>query len=360
MNTKDNHQLWGKQYNWKLTEIFTTQERIAKEIAQALELTLTSEEESRLTKRYTANTEAYQAYLKGRLHLHKWSEEDFNQAIGYFEQAISADPNYAPAYAGLADTYLMVGWRGMRLLEEVLPRMRAAAKKAVEFDDSLAAAHVSVGFVKICDGEWLAAEQEFKRAIELNPDYADGYSTLATSYLLPLERVDEAIIEMKRALELDPMSAWMNFKMGFTLLMARSYDEAINYFGVGLEIDENFELARYHLGRTYVEKAMYDEARVQFEKTGIFPPYFAAVSGRKEEALKSLTVFEGRAPEDWIAVTYCVLGEKDRAFEWLEKAIRERGLASPLLTFIKVDPIWDPLRSDPRFQDLLLRMNLEP
>ena len=364
VDTKDNHQLWGKQYNWKLTEIFTTQERIAKEIAQALELTLTSEEESRLTKRYTANTEAYQAYLKGRLHLYKWSEEDFNQAIEYFEQAISADPNYAPAYAGLADAYQTLGWLGMRPLEEVLPRMRAAAKKAVELDDSLAAAHVSAGCVKIWDGEWLAAEQEFKRAIELNPDYADGYSTLAANYLLPLGRVDEAITEMKRALELDPMSAWMNFLMGFTLLMARSYDEAISYFGTGLEIDENFELARYHLGRTYVEKAMYAEARVQFEKTypkfGIFPPYFAAVSGRKEEALKSLTVFEGRVPEEWIAVTYGVLGEKDRAFEWLEKAIEQHGAASPLLTFIKVDPIWDPLRSDPRFTDVLRRMNLEP
>ena len=361
--------LWGEQYKRKFTDIFALQEEISEEISEKLRLRLTGQEKKRLTKRYTENTEAYQLYLKGRYYWNKRTQEWIRKGIECFQQAIDLDPNYALAYAGLADSYALLGSATVGLSpHEVYPKAKAAAMKALELDDSLAEAHTTLGFFRLLyDWDWAAAEQEFKRATELNPNYAsahDGYGF----YFKVMGQLSEAIRECKRAQELDPLSLFINISLGWVYYFSRRYTEAIEYGKKILEMDPNFFGAYWLTGVAYQQEGMYSDAIASFQKAislsggGLnFVAYLGqvyAIMGQKAEAYKTLDELKKLSQQRYvspfyIAVIYIGLGEKDQAFEWLNRACEER---SSLLAFVKVEPMFDSLRSDPRFAQLQRRI----
>jgi serine/threonine protein kinase/tetratricopeptide (TPR) repeat protein len=362
-------QLWGVQYNRKMADIFVLQEEIAGEIAEKLKLQLTGEERKRLTKRATGNKEAYQLYLKGRYWWGKRTPQGFSKAIEYFQQAIAIDPKYALAYSGLADCYSLSPTFAFVPPKEAYPKAKEAALKALEIDDSLAEAHTSLARVKAThDWDWSGGEKEFQRAIALNPDYAMAHMSYGL-ILTNTGRFEEGIRESQRAMELDPFALYTNWILGVVYLVARKYDQAIEQFRKTLELDPNFFVAHTSLGGALVQKSMNEEGIAELEKAvAIFPGNFSlaylgsgyAVAGRRPEAQKVLDRLNEIAKEKYVpafhrAIVYAGLGEKDKAFEWLEKGYEERFIVS-----MKVDPVYDPLRSDPRFADLLRRMNLQP
>jgi tetratricopeptide (TPR) repeat protein len=369
VDARDNSHIWGQQYSRKSADIFALQGELAKEITSMLRTRLTGEEEKRMAKSYTANPEAYQDYLKGRYWWNKRNKEGSNRAIEYFQQAIAKDPNYALAYAGLADCYSGLPFNASVAPKEAIPRAKEAAQKALEIDDTLAEAHASLGFIRtIYDWDWPGAEKEFQRAIELNPNYAIAHRW----YSLALEftgRLEEAIAEDKRALELDPLSLPINAYTGLTFYDVRQFDQAIEQEHKALELDPNFILAHDFLGLAYVQKSMRKEGIAEFEKALVIAPGDAlslgelgnayALGGKRAEAQKALDQLNELSKQRYVPAMARVvvdvgLGEKDKAFEWLEKAYEERFVIQ-----IKVDPQFDPLRSDPRFTDLLRRMNLQ-
>ncbi|HYE66088.1 MAG TPA: protein kinase, partial [Pyrinomonadaceae bacterium] len=365
-------QLWGEHYDRKPADIFAVQEEIAKEITENLRLRLSGEQKKQLTKRHTENAGAYQLYLKGRYHLNKRTEEGFKKGIEYFQQAIDMDINYALAYAGLSDSYILLERYGVLKPKEAIPQAKAAVLKALEIDDSLAEAHTSLAYAKlIYDWDWLAAEGEYTRAIELNRNYATAHHWYGW-HLSHTGRHAEALAEMKWAQELDPLSLIINTNMGTILYFARRYDEAITQLQKTLELDASFIVAHQWLGRAYEQKGMYVEAiaehRTVLNILGNEPESLAslghasAVSGRSGEArkvvdkLRKLSKRRYVSPY-WIAIIYTGLGEREQAFEWLEKAYEERF---DWLIFLKVEPMFDSLRSEARFADLMRRVGLTP
>jgi tetratricopeptide (TPR) repeat protein len=331
---------------------------------------LTGEDEKRVAKTDTSNPEAYQDYLKGRFWWNKRSEDGLNKGIEYFQRAITKDPNYALAYSGLADCYNIMAGFVFVSPKEVYPRAKAAALKALEIDDTLAEAHASLGWTKaFYDWEWSGAEREFQRAIELNPRYGDAHLMYGAA-LRKMGRVEEAVAEYRRAQELDPLSLSSSAFLGVTFYEGRQYDQAIEQERKTLELDPNFTQANAVLGFAYAQKSMHKEAIAQFEKGLVVSPgdtrtltglgYAYAVAGRRAEAQKVLDQLTELSKEkyvgaDGMALIYTGLGEKDKAFEWLEKAFEEHAVGD-----IKAWPPFDPLRPDPRFADLLRRMNLQP
>jgi tetratricopeptide (TPR) repeat protein len=345
------------------------QEEIAREITEKLRLQLTGDERKVLTKRATGNKEAYQLYLKGRYWWNKFNADGFNKGIEYFQQAIAKDSAYGLAYSGLADCYAWLPALAFVPPKEAFPKAKEAALKALEIDDTLAEAHTSLALVKAHhDWDWSGAEREFQRAIALNPDYAMAHQWYGFT-LVQTGRFEEAIAEVKRALELDPLSLFINFSLGVEYYHARKYDQAIEQYRKALELDPNFLLLHSFLGVAYVHKSMYSEGIAELEKaveishnhvslTFLGRGYAAA--GRRAEAEKVLDQLNEFSKAKYVpafrrAEIYASLGEKDKAFEWLEKAYEEHFIIA-----IKVDPVYDPLRSDPRFADLLRRMNLQP
>jgi serine/threonine protein kinase/tetratricopeptide (TPR) repeat protein len=362
-------QLWGAQYNRKMADIFVLQEEIAREITEKLRLQLTGEERKRLTKRATGNKEAYQPYLKGRYWLEKRSPEGFSKAIEYFQQAIAKDSTYALAYSGLADCYTWLPTFAFVPPIEAYPRAKEAALKALEIDDTLAEAHTSLALVKVYqEWDWSGGEREFQRAIALNPDYAMAHLSYGWA-LANTGRVEESIAELKRALELDPLSLTNNWLLGAVFLFARQYDLAIEQCRKTVELDPNFSLPHTFLGAVYVQKSMYKEGVAELEKAVAISPsslslaflgHGYAAAGRRLEAEKVFDQLNETSKEKYVPAIHraliCVgLLEKDKAFDWLEKAYEEH-----FIVVIKVHPAYDPLRSDPRFADLLRRMNLQP
>jgi eukaryotic-like serine/threonine-protein kinase len=354
-------QLWGGQFNRKLADVMGIQDEISKEISEKLRFKLTSEEKQRLTKRYTENAEAYQLYLKGLYYLYKSSEEGSLKAREYFQLAIDKDPGYALAYAGLAVIYVYQSGLPPR---QSMPKARAAAGRALELDDRLAEAHVAMGLVNLWyDWDWAAAGKHFERAIELNPAYPLAHFEHA-NYFAALGRTDEALAENKRTLELDPMTPLFNSGMASQLYFARRFDEAIEQDRKTLELDPSFAGSHFGLGFSYAAKGMYREALTEFEKLPRgwgepFEAYAHARLGERSQAqqiLDQLTAVSKREamPADAFAVIYLGLGEKDQAFAMLEKAYEDRAFI--FLSTLKLDPLWDPLRSDPRFADLLRRI----
>jgi tetratricopeptide (TPR) repeat protein len=325
-----------------------------------------------LTKRYTENSEAYQAYLKGRYYWNKRTEEAFTKGIEYFRQAIEHDPSYALAYAGLGDSYNLLGASEIFPPKEAFPKAKTAAMRALEIDNTLAEAHTSLAYVKFrFDWDWSSAEREFKRAIELNPAYPTAYHWYAF-YLAEMGRLDEARTAIRKAQELDPLSLMINNSVGSVFLWTRQYDQAIDQLRKTLEIDPNFAFAHRNLGHAYMKKGMFKEAIAEMQKAlALFKgstEYLGwlgntyAVSGRRGEALKILDELKQLSQRKYVspadfARVYIGLGDKDQAFTWLERAYEER---SSFLTDLKVAPMFDSLRSDPRFQDLLRRMNFPP
>lgn len=362
--------LWGEHYQRKMSEIFKVQEEIAQEICEKLRLRLSGKEKKRLTRRHTEKSQAYQFYLKGRYFWNKRTRDGFEKAIEYFSQAIEKDRRYGLAYAGLADCYqLLGGFGGVISPKESMPRAKAAANKALEIDDALAEAHASLGRIALFhDWDWMSAEKEFKRALELNSNYATAHHWYGTC-LRCMGRFDEAIAETRRALELDPLSLIIHVNLASHFYFARRYDEAIDQYSKTIEMDQNFHIG-HMIGFPYEQKGMYQEAIASFQTalrlSGADPQVLAslghayAVSGRTAEAQSILDqlnkLSEKRYVESYpIAVIHAGLGETDRAFEWLEKAYENRD---ELMLAIGLDPRLDQLRSDPRYTSLLKRMGL--
>ncbi len=363
-------QIWGDQYSRNLADLQAVQEEISREISGKLKLKLRGEEENRLAKREMQNPEAYQLYLKGRYAFNRRGAESLKRAIQYFEQAVALDPKFTQAHVGLAQTYTVISsYSGGLSSKEAFPKAEAAALKALELDSSLAEAHTSLAVVKASyEWDWPGAEREFRRALELNPSYADGRYFYAFLYLSPMARYDEAIAQMKQALETDPLSLIINANLGEIYYSAQLYDQAIEQGRKTLEIDPSFVVAHANLMDVYEQKGMYPEAIAanktmgeQAQRTAALLEAAYGTTGargywqkRLELSLDRLERGEYVKPT-FIAKIYAQLGEKDRAFEWLEKAYTERDSD---LTELRAEPGYNPLRSDPRFQDLLRRVGL--
>ncbi|HET6271342.1 MAG TPA: protein kinase [Bacteroidota bacterium] len=372
IDASDNTHLWGEQYNRKSADILAVQEEIAKEISQTLRLRLADKDTERLTKRATDNTEAYQLYLKGRYHWNKRSADGLRRGIEYFQQAVDQDPKYAVAYSGMADAYAVLGWfeYGIVPPRDVFPKAKAAARKAIEIDPNRAEPYASLGLIStVYDYDWSSSEQNFSRSIELNPSYASAHQWYS-EYLTARGRFEEGVAVMKHALELDPLSLIITRDVGWMLYFARRYDEAIEYFQKALDFDPNFMRAHLILGQTYVHQGNLEKAIPEFEAVSrlsqgslgaIMLGYCHAKAGRisqAKETLRGLLVVSKTkyVPAAGMAILYAGLGEDDRAFEWLNKALEERSGA---LAYIKVDPFFDSLRADPRFAQVLKKVGLE-
>jgi len=373
INARDSSHIWGQQYDRKLADMVALREELAREMASALRMHLTGSEEKRLTKSYTANPEAYQDYLKGRYWWNKSTKEGFDKGTEYFQQAIARDPNYALAYSGLADCYSSLGESGLAPSKESYLRAKDAALKALELDDTLAEAHSSLALIKSSyDWDWSGADKEIRRAIELNPRYADAHR-LRAEVLWQTGRLDEAIAETKRTLELDPLSLGNDDTLGLEFFLARQYDQAIEQEAKVLELDPNFTEAYYFRGVSYLKKSMYKEGMADFQKAVQISPgdtvaltglgFGYGVTGKTVEAQKVLDKLNEVSKQKYVspvfmAKIYSGLQDKEKAFAWLEKAYEDRSLVS--VGFIKTNPMFDPLRSDPRYADLLRRTNLQP
>jgi DNA-binding winged helix-turn-helix (wHTH) protein/TolB-like protein/Flp pilus assembly protein TadD len=362
--------LWSSQFDEKMTDIFAVQDSISDRVASTLAVTLTNEEQRGISKRYTSDTEAYQLYLKGRYQLNRLTDDGFIKGRDFFQQAIDKDPNYALAYAGLADSYNRLGGFEALASKEVFPKARDAANKALKLDESLAEAHSELATVYFgYDWDFSAAAREFQRAIELNASYSDGHQ-MNGYYLAAMGRFDDALAEMKRALELDPLSLEKTTGIGEILYLQRRYDEAINQYRKALEIDSNSGFTHWALGRPLLAQGKFNEAIAEFQKSiplsGESPDERAelarayALAGRRREALKIVEELKVLSERKHVAPTvtasiYAALGDKEQAFAFLNKAFEERDT---LLTILKVEPMFDPLRSDPRFAELVRRVGL--
>ena len=366
VNVSDGSQLWGERYTRKTSDLLAVQEDIAREIVVTLRPKLSGEQREQVTKRYTDNAEAYQLYLKGRFYWNKRTGEGFNQAIDYFRQAIEKDPNYALAYAGLADCYVLRP--GRQNLE--LSKAKEAAVHALAIDPKLAEAHASLGMAKtLNDRDWEGARAEFEEAIRLNPKYATTHQWYGI-LLSIIGKPDEALAEIDLAIELDPLSLIINTDKGRILYYAHRYDEAIRQLQDTLKMDADFGMAHNILGWCYAEKGMYDQAVAEIRKSmelGVSLGgalgrigYAYARAGKRDEAQKALAELGQRSEQSYVspytfATVYAALGERDKAFSLLQKAVDE-GAAGQ--SFMKVDPVFDNLHPDPRFADLMRRIGL--
>jgi serine/threonine protein kinase/tetratricopeptide (TPR) repeat protein len=370
VDVSDNTHIWGEQYNRKLSSILAVQEEITRQISEKLRLKLTGEDKKQLTKRHTENVEAYQLYLRGLYHWNKWDEENLNKSLEYFEKAIQTDPAYALAYAGMSHAYGVLGFYGYRRPKDALPKAKAAALKAIEMDDSIAEAHAALGAIHtLYDWDWAAAERECQRSLELNPKLADTRH-IYSMYLQVVSRFDEGIEQMKKAQELDPLSLLIGWNVGDAFYAARRYDEAIEQYRKALELDPDFAVAHGTLGLSYVHKGMYKEGIAELQKSlalsgktaqGLaWLAYGYGASGNRAGAQKALDDLKDLSKQryvspDYMAMAYTGLGERDQAFEWLHKAVDER---SNTVAFLKAEPIYDSLRSDPRYAEVARRIGL--
>jgi eukaryotic-like serine/threonine-protein kinase len=368
IDVRNNRQIWGSQYHPKAADLIAIQEQISLEISQKLSVKLGGEEKRLMARGSTQDTEAYQLYLQGRYYWNKRTLEGLQQSIDYFQQAIRKDPRYALAYAGQADAYALVADFNVLSASEVMPQVKSTAAKALELDPALAEAHTSLAWARFHDWDWPGAETEFRRAIELNASYATAHSWYS-EYLMALGRFDKALAEMNRALELDPQSPVTNLAPGLRLYYSRQYPQAIGQFQKTMAMDPLFVPAHVFLGRTYQQSARVPEAIAEFRKALELSGgdtnelatlgHALAISHQEGEARTILQQLTERSRQTyvqptWVAVIHIGLGEKDQAFEWLQKAYQDR---SAWLVYLRVDPYFDPVRSDPRFIDLVRRIN---
>jgi TolB-like protein/tetratricopeptide (TPR) repeat protein len=360
----DTH-LWAETFDRKLTDIFAVESEIAKTITDTLQAKLSGSEQHAIAARPTENTEAHQLYLKGRFFWNKRTANDLKKSIEYFEQAIAADPNYALAYAGIADAYVWLPGYTAGTPQDCYPKAKAAATKALQLDDTLAEAHTTLALaIWLYDFDASQAIREFQRAIELNPNYAIAHQQYGNNTLSALGRFDDAIVEGKRAVELDPLSLVINTDMGSDYYYARRYDEAIAQLHKTLEMDPGFYIAHLVLGQILDAKGARDAAIVECEKARVLnddPSVLGVLarahglSGNKMEAEKILDHLKELSKERYVsaysfALVYLGLGDKPEALRWLEQSYQDR--AGSDIGFIRVDPLLDPLRGDPRFEAL--------
>jgi TolB-like protein/Tfp pilus assembly protein PilF len=368
-DVENSRQLWGEQYNRKLSNLVSVQQEIAGDIYGRLRPRLAGEEKKLLAKRPTENVEAYQLYLQGLFYWNKWTQADFKKAADYFTQAVQKDPRYALSYAGLADTYSLLGDAGYLPPSEAWPKAKAAAMQALDIDDALAEAHTSLGLVREhFEWDWAGAEQEFRRAIELNPNSATAHHWYG-AYLANMGRSDQGLRETKKAQELDPLSLIINTSLGWQLYVARHNDQAAEQLRKVLDIDAKFAPARRMLEEVYAQMGKQKEAVAEREKILSLsgsPELAASIEedfskagykGVLQSWLDGLTEISkhGYVSSYSIAQAYMRMGEKEKAFGWLEKAYEEHdsGLVS-----LAVEPMFDAVRPDPRFRDILRRMKL--
>jgi adenylate cyclase len=357
--------LWAEVYDRKLTDIFAVESEIAKTIADTLQAKLSGSEQHAIAARPTENTEAHQLYLKGRFFWNKRTGNDLKKSIDYFQQAIAIDPNYALGYAGVADAYVFLPGYTAGAPRDYYPKAMAAAKKALELDDTLAEAHTTLALALwYYDFDFAQANREFERAIELNANYATGHQQYGNNTLSALGRFEEAIAEGKRGVELDPLSLVINTDLGVDYFYARRYDEAITQLRKPLEIDPGYYFAHINLGQALEMKGAYDAAIAEYQKArGLNDDpavlgYLARVyglSGNKTEAEKILAQLKELSSQRYVsdysfALVYIGLGDKEEALRWLEKSYQDR--AGSDVGWIRVDPLLDPLRGDPRFEAL--------
>ena len=366
----DQTHVWAESYDGDLRDILLLQSEVAQAVAPWIEIRITPRERSRLALVRQVHPGAHEDYLRGRFYWNKRTGEGLLKGRAYFEQALDKDPLYARAYSGLADAYTNMTFYGVLSAREAMPRAKAAAQKALEIDDTLAEAHASLGMaVFYYDWDWALAEHELERAIELSPGYSTARYWYAV-FLADLGRGEESIRAMRRALEVDPLSLRTRCDVGWTYFFARRYDEAIKQFKETLAIDPDFPMAHHILGETYTEMGMYEEGILELSKALALAPgsahfeamigYAHARAGNPEEARRILDELKARPEPRHIALelaTLCgVLGEVDEAFDWLEMAYEDRR---PQMVRLGVEPWWDCLRDDPRFADMICRIDLD-
>ena len=364
---EEGYQVWSERYDRVMEDIFDVQDEISQAIVEKLKGKLVGREKELLAKRYTENLQAYKLCLRGRYYWYKRTANAIQKAMEFYQQALGEDPDYALAHAGLADCYTALGFYGALPAKEAGPRAEAAASKALEIDADLAAAHASMGAVEsLYHWNWAAGERAFRQAIELDSAYPVAHTWYSVFVLLPLGRLDEAYSEGKRAAELDPVTPVVNGSPAIILVLQRQYDQAIEELQEVLELDPNYFWTHYGLGMAYLQKGDYGKAIAALDR-GNMPPlrdghlgYAYAVSGQPSKARKLIEKLQsGSQPEHLapyhLAMIYFGLGEKDKAFAWLDKACEKR---STQLFWIKTLPELDSVRSDPRFQAILRRMNL--
>lgn len=372
VDTSDGAILWGEQYRPRQTDVLAVQEEISHEISEKLKLRLTVDERKRLVKRYTADPEAYTSYLKGRFYWNKRTSEGLRKAIDYFQEAIEKDPSYGLAYSGLADCYNLLSLYSVMPPKKAMPKAKEAARKALKIDESLAEAHTSLAYTHFYyDWNWTAAESEFQRAIELNPNYATAHHWYH-EYLIAMGRFEEQMAEILHAQELDPVSLIINTDVGWGLYYARQYDQAIEQLGRTLELDANFGIAHLMLGLAYAQKHCHAEALASVQRSielsGNEPfilaigalGYICAISSQKSEALSAIKrikqLSKARHASDYCqALVLAGLGDGTGAINRLESAFEERY---DRLIYLKVEPIFDGLRGDPKFESLIRRIGL--
>jgi serine/threonine protein kinase len=368
LDARDRSRIWSEQYNRRLSDLPAVQAEISQAVLRNLQVRLSSGEQQQLAKRSHAKHEAYRLYLKGRYALNKPDEGGLWKGIEYFSQAVEKDVNYALAYAGLADSYIRLGSFYLRP-QDHFPKAKKHALKSLELDETLAEAHASHGAIKyFYDWDWLEAERELKRAIELNPKSAEAYPCYL-HYSNSMGQLDEAIASVKRVLQLNPLSFAITDQLACASYWGHQYDQAIDYYRELRESDPNF-FTYYSVGRCYAQKRMYKEATAELIKAKTLSGswqtivaelgYVYAMSGKKIRAQKMLQELREQATQRWVdpyhmAVVFVGLGEKDQALDWLKKAYQEH---SSWFVYLKVDPKFDTVRGDARFQDLLRRIGL--
>ncbi len=362
--------LWGNTYEGDLKDVFAFQSQVARKIADEIRVTLTPPDRARLARVRTANPGAYLAYAKGRFLWNRRTEQDMQKAIVYFQEAIEKDHDYALAYDGLADCWMALGWYGYLSPADTFPHAKAAVTKAVSLDDSLAEAHTSLAFVSLYyDWDWAKADREFRRAIDVNPNYANAHHWYA-EFLSLVGRHELAIAESERARELDPLSNIINTWVGSRYFFARQYDKAIEQYRNAVEMDPNFVPVHLVLGQAYEQKGMFQEAVAELERavtlSGGSPVYIASLAhaygsaGRRSQAQKLTDDLRKLSKQKYVssydvALALSGLGETAQALAWLEKAVEER---SPRVAFLGVEPRFDKLRLEPRFHQLTAMVGL--
>jgi TolB-like protein/Tfp pilus assembly protein PilF len=367
--TPEKH-LWADDYERDLNNVIAMQKEIAQAIAREIKITIRPEEQARLTQSRTINPESYQLYLKGRFFWNKRTEEGVRNGLEYFQKAIEKDPTYALAYVGLADSYIIMGWYDWASPQETFPKAKQAVEKALEIDNTLAEAHTSLAAVSFLhEWDWLSAEREFKRAIEINPSHSTAHRWYS-SYLASMDRNDEALAESRRALELDPISLITNANAALRLIYSRRPEDAIKQLQKTLEMDPNFVPVYNYLRIAYLEKEMYQEAIDAAQKAvnlsqgdSIYLSYLGsayAAAGKRDKALEILAELNELSKKRYVssytrATIYLSLGDIDQFFEWMERAYLERNWQLTGLHW----PLKDSIRSDPRFKALLKKVGLE-
>ncbi len=370
LDGKSGESVWSGEFDRQVEDVFALQSEISRKIAGSLEVRILGGERAALQRPITSDPDAHAFYLKGRALLNRRTADSLRAALGEFRYALREDPALAEAHAGAADAFSTLAWLEFARPKEAFPRARAAALRAVRLDPALAEAHASLGFVRfLYDRAWVEAETEFRRSIALNPNYPTAHQ-FYSDLLKALGRLDEALVEVERARELDPLSLGINTARGHVLYLARRYDEAIDQYRRALALDPGFAQAHLWFGRPYLEKGRYDAAiaevetavRLTHESTMSLAvlghAHASAGHAREARAILARLLRRGRTqyvPSYWIALVHVGLDDRDQAFRWLDRADRER---SAWLAWIKVEPRFDGLRSDPRFPRLLRRLKL--